>query len=195
MALGELGLAPTIEYLRDLTPADLEALRSPVVKGVGTPAIKQLRTSHHNLARLLAEGKKNAEVSAITGYSPSRISILQNDPSFRDLISYYKTQVQQQYLDAHSRLAVLGLDCAAELQRRLDEEPDKFTIGQLRETMETALDRSLTPQAKAQGQPGGQGVSVTVNFVRPEPKAIPVELEGEAIDITPSPAKPGAADA
>ena len=54
-----------------------------------TPTLARLRGIHHEIARLLATGLSPAEVSACTGYSPSRISTLQADPSFKELLTFY----------------------------------------------------------------------------------------------------------
>ena len=174
-----------MEYVRDLGQADLELVLNPPALLATTPAIKQIRHIHHMLARCLAEGHKQSEASLITGLSASRISILQDDPSFKELVTYYSQQVEARYLDVHARVGALGLSVVDELQDRLLDQPEGFSNGQLRELMETCLDRSFAPGPKAMGQ---GGLNISVNFVTPQnpEQGDGAKVVGEAktIDIT-----------
>jgi len=140
------GRKPTaaVSYVRDLNESDIKALWDLPEGGLGstTPALQHIKSSHHMLARVLADGKNGNEAALITGYSISRISILQKDPSFANLVQYYKTQVEKCFVNVYERLASLGIDSLEELQRRLDENPDGFTLNQLMELAELTLDRS-----------------------------------------------------
>lgn len=171
----------SISYIRNLGPGDVEALMAPEPLGSQPTLISKLRSPHHQIARLLAEGRKAVEVSYITGYSQSRISILQNDPMFRELLSYYATQTEALYLDVHARLAALGIATMEELQERLEAEPDKFTKKELMELMQLCFDRSITPGARPQS--GGAEVTVNVKLVTPEarPTGPIIDLESEII--------------
>lgn len=129
-----------VKTLWDLPPGGLEAETRPLVR---------LRYQHHYLARLLAEGRPDAECHLCTGYSISRISILKNDPAFRELITYYQSQVEEVYINVHQRLAAVGLNSIEELMDRLDNDPDRFTNRELMELSELGLDRSgYGPQSK-----------------------------------------------
>jgi len=167
------------EVLRELAPEDLSSA-APVDKP--TPLIKQIRYSHHQAAKLVADGRSGNEISAITGYSLSRISILKSDPSFQELVAYYHEQAVAQYENIHARLAAFGFSCLEEAQERLEANPDSFSLKELREWMNTVLDRSVAPSkatspAMGAGAPGS-GVSVVVNFVRPEaPPGVTLEQE------------------
>lgn len=153
----------SVAFSRELGEEDADALSAPPALGTKPPTIARLRTNHHQLARLLAEGTPAVQASAITGYSPSRISILQKDPAFCELMAYYKGQVAEQYLNVHERLGALGLAVVDELQERLDDDPERFTNRELMSLAELALDRSLTrPQAP---QPGVGAVAIQVEFV------------------------------
>lgn len=158
---------------RDLTPADAQA----IIDGVGvteslTP-LTRLRHTHHELARLLAEGRPAVEVSAITGKSQSWISTLKRDPAFADLVEYYRVQKDAVYLDVHARLAGLGTDAVNELQHRLDVDPDKLTTREVMEIAELALDRSVAPpKGGANAGPAGTAIAavqVNVAFVAAKP--------------------------
>jgi len=163
-ARGRAKVDAGFSYVRDLNGGDVEMLLNPPAQGLETSPIKAIRHQHHLLARLLAEGRKAVEASAITGYSQSRISILQNDPAFKELLVYYKENVKAIYLDVHERLAVLGISSVEELQARIEETPEKFTSGQLVDIATMAFDRSVAP-TKGGGKTGNNApVQVQVVF-------------------------------
>lgn len=178
--------ALAVAYRRDLTPADLTVVGG-VSLGVSTPSIKKIRHIHHSLARLLAEGRKPVECSAITGYSQSRISILQRDPAFSELVEYYKTQVEAQYTDIHAKLAVLGTMAIEELQDRLEgdgEEGPPLSNKELMALAELTLDRSVAPPKAGAGRAGqgpavsGGGPLITIQFVQPA-EQVPLTIDVE----------------
>lgn len=153
----------SVVYVRDLGMEDLPKLIDPE-QGPGAPPLVRLRNTHHHLARLLASGETIQACMAITGYSQSRISILQSDPAFKELLAFYAQETQKVYLNVHERLARFGTDALETLQERLDEAPDQFTNRELKELAEMALDRSVAPpKGQSQGQVGSAPVSV--NFV------------------------------
>jgi hypothetical protein len=136
MAAGGLSLQDILDL-----PEQPQAPRKPLVK--------RLRDSHHAVARFVAEGRDNQEISALTGYDPARISLFKKDPAFAELVSFYKARVEEQFLDVHARMAVLSGDAVAELQNRLDENPDGFTNGQVMELVKLTADRTgLGPTKK-----------------------------------------------
>ena len=108
-------------YLRDLDENDVLILGTSEPLGATTPAIKKIRDSHHKLASLLASGLKDVEVSLITGYSQSRISILKHDPAFKNLLSFYAESARGINIEVMTRLKDLGIDAVQELHSRLDE--------------------------------------------------------------------------
>ena len=163
---------------RELTLADKDELENPSARQSTTPPLLRLRNTHHMLARCLAEGRPQAEVGLITGYSPSRISILQGDPAFQELIQYYKSQVEGMYLNVHERLAALGVSTIEELQQRLEDEPEGYSNRELMELASLTLDRSVAPpKNKTQGQSqGGTGVAISVNFVQAPEHGLTLDL-------------------
>src|SRR5262245_34162476 len=90
-------------FVRELTQSDLTLLDQP--RGVFSRPISKLRDSHHALARALAAGMKPGEASLITGYSLSRISVLQADPTFRELLEFYRSSTDEIYASLHDRMA------------------------------------------------------------------------------------------
>lgn len=144
-----------IAYSRDLAVEDMIEL-STTNAGIKAIGIKDIKQSHHQLARLLAQGVlDNIEVSVICGIAPNRIAILKGDPTFVELLDYYKSMEAQQYsvarADMHTRLASLGFDSIETLHNRLADAPDDFSIDQLLKITEATADRT------------GHGKTATVN--------------------------------
>jgi hypothetical protein len=177
-ARGRKAKAFFAQPVRELNMGDLQVLLNPPTLGVETNVVKKMRNTHHMLARLLAEGRAPGECALVTGYSPSRISILQHDPAFQELLGYYKSQAEAKYLDVHERLATLGMAALDELQERLEEKPEDFSNGALLKLATDMMDRSVT---KPNAAPPTSGVSLSVTFVE-SPHA-----QAEAISST----KPG----
>lgn len=138
----ELEVVPPLvaAVARDLTRAELEETKP---KGVSPPPIAKLRDTHHALARAIASGLKDVQVSALTGYSQSRISILKGDPTFAGLIAFYRDNLDEVYLDLHKRMADLSGSVLTELQERFEEDPDKFSLTFLHDFFKTLSDKTL----------------------------------------------------
>lgn len=183
LALSRISRGPAdLEYLRDLTPADLAIAQSG--ERVPSPplASARIRHSHHQLARLIVTGVTRTEASYITGYTVEYISMLQGDPAFCELLAHYSDMVTGQYVDVHARLSVLGLDTIEELAERLRINPAGFTVAQLLAMAEFAFDRSSAP-AKGGPKAGANapgGISINVHFDKSGPQGGPT-----TIDVTP----------
>lgn len=135
--------APTeVAYVRDLTVADIVRLLSSPEGSTTQAPLKKLRTSHHRVAKLVADGVREGEISLITGYSVSRISYFKTDPAFRELVAFYQEQKEELYVNLHERIAALGTDAMEELQTRLDENPAAFGNRDLKDLVEAMLDRA-----------------------------------------------------
>lgn len=137
---GRAAAADKCEVLRDLTLADLPSLDRPRETKPGTVA--KLRDSHHSVARLIAEGHRSAEIQVITGYSASRISILQADPAFQELVTFYRENKSELYADLHTRMQSLSLEVLEELRDRLHDTPDDVSTSQLLEALKLTADRT-----------------------------------------------------
>lgn len=142
----------SMNVVRELTLEDLLTAAPPDAKQL---AVKALRQSHHQLAKILSQGISNTEASIITGYNPERISMLKSDPSFKELLAYYTAMEKEQYITARAdmaeRLKSFGFDTIEELQKRLDEQPETFTNIELMKAMELVTDRT------------GHGKTATIN--------------------------------
>lgn len=188
--LGSLGLVPRAgpgrapkplrsEYTRDLTLADLSM---PAVSTQKPPSLVKLRDTHHSLARTLATGMSEHEASLVTGYSASRISILKADPQFQELLEFYRETSTEVVADFRKRMVDVGLDALSALQERLDEKPDDFTPGLLREIVKDMADR--TGHAPAKGPSGSVNINIGLSDRMAEARArVAAAREGKVIDL------------
>ena len=166
-----------VEIVRELTDADLPLLANPPPMGTKPPTVKRLSHAHHALARELARGASNVEAGLIAGYSESRVSILQDDPAFQELICYYSTQRELVFIDVLERMKALGLTTLEEIANRMEEAPEKFSPRELMELTELLLVKGRTGPAGGQSTGGpAPAVSVNVQFVTADHRQT---IEGE----------------
>lgn len=179
----------TFDVARDIDASDVETLNAE--RSVTAPAIKKLREKHHSLARMLVSGMSVGDAGVITGYSPSRVSILQADPSFKELLRFYSDKAKERHFDLAGAIADLGTDTLEIIGDRLEEDPDQFTVAQLTDLTKMALDRSgFGPSTKAE-------VSVKVGMAdrfeaarkRVEERKQALVIDATAIEVTPEEAE------
>lgn len=140
------------EVIRELNPDDLALRRVTPVNAEPRP-IQKLRYQHHRLAQMLAGGVAPGTASLQTGYSPSRISILQNDPAFRELMAHYTQHNIQINTDLQTRMAGFATDVLDELQDRLEVAPETYTNRELLEAVKVTNDRGgNSPISRSQVQ-------------------------------------------
>lgn len=144
------------ELTSDHEAAAVAHVESGAALGVTQDNLKAIRHTHHRLAQLLAVGVDETKAGRLCNYSPARVSVLKADPAFRELLAYYSANVAEEYADFVANAADLSMDTLQELQRRLDESPETFSIAQLNELLKTLADRS------GHG-PVNKSVSVNVN--------------------------------
>lgn len=167
MTLPELDIAPRtkgraakqviLEPAGDLTPADLALLASE--RGIKPTGLKVLRERHHALARCLASGMTNTEASIITGYDPSRISVLKGDTAFQGLIEDYKSIGAGVTADFVERANILALTVVNSLIEDVENEDKPLSVPTKLEIAKFAADRTGNgPSTKT------QNVNVNVNL-------------------------------
>lgn len=137
---GRAPRALEVVYVRDLAPPDLALLASE--RGTKAPQVQRLRDRHHSLARCLAQGMSNNEASAVTGYDPSRISILLSSPDFKDLVAHYRKVEDSLLGEFVDRATTLTLTAMNELQERLEDKPESLGEGMLLEVAKSFADRT-----------------------------------------------------
>jgi len=171
-----------VARVRALEASDLELLQNPPNAALPIRPLQTIRHSHHQLARLIAAGKADQEISLITGYSPSYISSLKGGQDFKDLISYYSAQKELIFVETMERLKIVGLNTLDELQKRFDESPEQFTNTQLMELIDlTLIKPTKTPQGGI-GSPAGGPVTVNVQFVSGAQQQ-PQVIEGSSREV------------
>jgi hypothetical protein len=126
--------------VRPLEASDLVALAAN--RGTAPMAVKRLSQRHHGLARSLAAGMAPGEAAIVHGYDPSRVSILQGDPAFEELVEFYSDKVDTAFVEVVEHLAGLSHDAISELQTRLEDAPEDFSNKELLGLMEATLDRT-----------------------------------------------------
>lgn len=119
--VGRASSPPVVTAKRELSPADLVLLS--VEKGSKAPALKRIRDSHHSIARLVSEGRPAAEISLITGYSISRLSILKSDPAFMELVEFYRETKTEVHADVTVRLQQALLTSIEIMNEKLEDTP------------------------------------------------------------------------
>lgn len=161
-----------IEVVRSLTQEDIPALQARLPVASPQQLVKTLRHSHHRLAELIAKGLPGEEISLITGYSPSYISNIKNDPAMRELIVYYDNQKQSIFTDGMERLRVLGIDATEKLAEKLADETVDWSKRELMELVEMAVVKPSTAalQARAPAPSASASLSLEVKFVGTKPK-------------------------
>lgn len=134
--------------VRELEGADVELLASGVAPPVKAPPLARITERHHAVARLIAAGVPPGEVALITNYELSRISILQASPAFQELVALYSREVEIQFSTTLDNLAGMANDAIQEIRVRLEEEPESFSLKDLRETAEMGLNRVGYPESR-----------------------------------------------
>ncbi len=140
-ARGRRPETPSCEFARELTRADLEVLAN-APRNVEMPELKKITERHHALARALASGMRVGEAASLVGYEIARVSVLQDNPAFQELLSLYRDQKDLEFAEFAGRIAGLGKDAVLELQDRLEQAPEKFSNGMLLDMVKTLADRS-----------------------------------------------------
>lgn len=131
------------QKLRELTPADLALLE---LEGNRTTSaskpIARLNQRHHGLARALAGGMKDTEAAIVTGYDPSRISILKGDPTFRALVDFYRENLDKVFSDLHEKMAGLSAEAADRLRDLLENDENVLSASVLLDILKATADRT-----------------------------------------------------
>ena len=140
--VGRAPRAVDAEVLRELDEADLAMLAEE--KGSAAPPLKRISERHHNLARNLAGGMGPGEAAIVCNYDPSRVSILLADPTFKELVEFYRADVDRTFRDLHGRLFSLAMDAAEELAGRLEDEEraKELSVSALIEVVKMGADRT-----------------------------------------------------
>lgn len=167
----------TWEVVRPLTRADLALL--DVDKGTKPPSlVKRLSHRHHALARRLAEGIPPKDAAFMCGYVSSRVSILQADPAFQELVQFYRGEVEAKFMEAQELMAGATVLALHKLHDKLEDDDEKFKITELLDIIKTGADRT------GNGPTSTQQVNVNVNLANRLEEARK-RVAQRTIDVTP----------
>jgi hypothetical protein len=143
---GRAALPVEAAIVRELDDADMVLLSTE--RGTKPSNIKRLTERHHNLARNLASGMTVSDAAVLCGYTTSRVSILQGDPAFKELLDFYREDAARPYRDLHIRLSGIAADAADLLAEKLEADSEleveerKVSVGQLVELTKMGADRT-----------------------------------------------------
>lgn len=169
-----------VSIVRSLGVEDIPALEfgQQLVPTAKQPGPSQLKHAHHQVARLMAEGRPLVEISLISGYTPEYLGQLKQGLDFQELMKYYDSQRDAIFVDTVERMKSLGITTLNKLQSQLEDDANVWTKRELMEMAELML---LKPQQQRPGGGSGAsapGVSISVKFVS-------AAAQPELIDITP----------
>lgn len=173
---------PSIDAVRELT---VEEVRS--VPRARVPLVKQLRDSHHMVARLFAMGLRPFAVAERTGYSIARISILSSDPAMKELIASYRGTVDDEFRTAadeyfESAIAVrkTSMRMIRDRLEDADEKGEQLPLNQLVAIHADTADRTGYPKRK-------ESVNLNIDFAERLEKAVKRSAQAKTIDHDPGP--------
>lgn len=177
----------SVGEIRPLEAEDLaigeQVRRNTTLPTSTPPELLKLRTRHHLIAQLLAIGMKPKDVALKTGYSISRISILQLDPAFKELLANYTSENENLVVDVKERLRHLSMDSIDVIQARFDDDPGQFTNKELFDLAELTLDRTGHGKtATVQHEYGLSDETATLLKQNRKRPLVANLLEGELID-------------
>lgn len=182
------GRAPmelSVEFVRALRPEDLPLLSVEGLGAVRTNSLKRLSDRHHALARTIAAGHKLSDAAIICNYEMAYIYALQTDPTFKELVNFYRTMEDHVMRSNLERLAGVAADALDLLQERMEVKPDGVSNGQLIEIAKMGADRTCNgPQSSSVQININANLADRLKAAREKARAASVPLiEGEALPL------------
>lgn len=149
--------------------------------------LKKVSERHHALARALASGMKDWEASAVTGYVVGTIYLLKQDPTFQELLAFYRAHKDAEFRTAQQRMAALSVDAIDSLHDDLEE--GKLKPAEKIEVAKLTLDRTGNGPASTTSHNHVHTVNVADRLSKAQKRL----EERRIIDITPTEEKEDAA--
>jgi hypothetical protein len=116
-------------------------------------ALNQYRERHHAVARLIAIGATQDHIRRVTGISFRRVTILMADPSFQELVTLYREDVEKawnrnvdQYLDLGIGNMIQTEAMIADQLEEADEAGEKLPLLTLNRLSQDRADRFGYPK-------------------------------------------------
>lgn len=114
-----------LRSVRSLERADLAFLQQKSAR----PTIKNLRDSHHIVARLLASGLNYMEIARQSGRSYTSVCNLANSPAMQELVATYRADETESWREKRDEFYDLiygnGLKAARQISDQLDEAEEE----------------------------------------------------------------------
>ena len=167
-----------IEVVRALSDEDISG---GFLTPAAPPTLREIKSSHHSLAKLLAQGRSHIEASRITGYSPSYIGRLSQDHAFRELVLHYTTVEDLATTDFLGAMREVGLDMLNELRERVERDPAALSTTQLHEGIKLLLVEPMKSEA-LRGALGVGVAPVSITFVASQTPQASVARDGKLIE-------------
>lgn len=176
---------PEVLGVRALEPAEARLLvaaedgRRHAPK-VPLDAADKMRVRHHAIARLLAAGRKPAEIARIMDVTPTSISMLERSPAFQALLLEYMNAMDKEAIDSYTRLKVLNHLGIDELTDRLLNKAEEFKPAELLKLVEVTSDRTGLGPTSKQVTLNGQLTPADIRALKSQPQ--PVVIEASTIE-------------
>ena len=133
---------------------------------MGNVSVVKLKSAHHKLAQLIATGASYIDVAVAGGYTPQYISNLATaNPAFQELVAHYTRQAEAEMLDLRAKQARLGEMAVDELTDRLAEEPEKFSVRELLEVVDSNANKPRLMEMQKGWNSSGPPSPITISFV------------------------------
>lgn len=161
---------------RDLGSDEAEA--ASAVTESKAPLLRRISERHRRLARLIAEGLPPGDAAVACGYTVARVSVLQTDPAFSELVHFYRGQIDEQFSTIAEKLSTMTGIAADEIIERLEDRPEEFEKDDLLKIITAGADR-LGFSPKAAPQSGDITVNLAVRLAEARQRLAPT-IEGSA---------------
>ncbi len=132
---------PTVLSVRPLAADEVRA-RAAREEGVQASPLKRLSSRHRQLARQLAAGATPGEAALAVGLSASRVSILQSDPTFADLVAHYRLEIDAKLNPLFELMTGVAEDAFSIIRDRLEDDPESFENDELMRLGQLTADRT-----------------------------------------------------
>ena len=129
-------------------------------------SVVRVKAAHHRLAQLIATGASYVDVAIAGGYTPQYISNLATtNPAFQELVAHYTRAAEAEMLDLRAKQARLGEMAVDELTDRIAESPEKFSVRELLEVVESNANKPRLMELQKGWTQSGPPSPITISFV------------------------------
>ncbi len=107
--------------VRPLKESDLAALRE---KSAPLARLQTLRDSHHQVARMMASGLNNLQISQLVGISLATASRYRRDPALQELVAHYRALVTEEWLEDQDQISQMSMGAIVKSLRTIHDHFD-----------------------------------------------------------------------